>query len=111
MIGWGYMTEALIPVSGFPLSELNVCRLGRDAVLDLSSISAEDEAEEGEDQDDDDDEAAAVGPAAIDTDLPLIVEFAVGAHGGKRKTRRAAGFGLLARGRLAIVDAFLFRGL
>ena len=73
--------------------------------------SADNEGEEGEDQDDDDDEAAAVGAAAVDTALPLIVEFAVGAHGGKRKTRRAAGFGLLARGRLAIVDAFLFRGL
>ena len=36
MIGGGYMTEALIPVSGFPLSELNVYKLCRDAVLSLS---------------------------------------------------------------------------
>jgi len=35
MIGWGYMTEALIPVSGFPLSELNVYKLCRDAVPTL----------------------------------------------------------------------------
>ena len=37
MIGWGYMTEALIPVSGFPLSELNVYKLCRDAVPTLPS--------------------------------------------------------------------------
>ena len=66
-------------------------RLCRDAVPTLPRYSgcdviaslprsAEDEAEEGEDQDDDDDEAAAVRPAAVDTALPLIVEFAVGAH-------------------------------
>ena len=43
--------------------------------------SADNEGEEGEGQDDDDDEAAAVGAAAVDAALPLIVEFAVGAHG------------------------------
>jgi hypothetical protein len=46
----------------------------------IPTLSAEDEAEEGEDQDDDDDEAAAVGAAAVDTSLPLIPEFPVGAH-------------------------------
>ena len=73
------MTEALIPVSGFPLSELNVCRHCRDAVSTLP-CSADDEGEEGEDQDDDDDEAAAVRSAAIDAALPLVSEFPVGAH-------------------------------
>ena len=38
MISWGYMTEALIPVSGFPLSELNICRLCRDAVPTLPML-------------------------------------------------------------------------
>ena len=66
-------------------------RLCRDAVPTLPRYSgcdviaslprsAEDEGEEGEDEDDDDDEAAAVGAAAIDTPLPLIVEFSVGTH-------------------------------
>ena len=73
------MTAALIPVSGFPLSELNVCRLCRYAVPSLPR-SADNEGEEGDDEDDDDDEAAAVGPAAIDPALPLVSEFPVGAH-------------------------------
>jgi hypothetical protein len=56
-----------------------------DAVIDsaIHSVlprSTEDEGEEGEDQDDDDDEAAAIRPAAVDATLPLIPEFAVGAH-------------------------------
>jgi hypothetical protein len=73
------MTEALIPVSGFPLSELKVCRHCRDAVPTLP-CSADDEGEEGEDEDDDDDEAAAVGAAAIDAALPFVPEFPVSGH-------------------------------
>ena len=52
---------------------------GCDVIASLPG-SAEDEGEEGEDEDDDDDEAAAVRAAAVDTPLPLIVEFAVGGH-------------------------------
>ena len=74
------MTAALIPVSGFPLNELNICRLCRDAVPTLPGVSANDEGEEGEDEDDDDDEAAAVWSAAVDAALPLIPEFPVVAH-------------------------------
>ena len=82
----------MIAVSGWRLgtqtSQRQLCRdavptLPRDSGCDvIASLprSAEDEGEEGEDQDDDDDEAAAVGAAAVDTPLPLIVEFAVGAH-------------------------------
>ena len=52
---------------------------GCDVIASLPK-SADNEGEEGEYQDDDDHEAAAVRPAAVDTPLPLIVEFAVGAH-------------------------------
>ena len=43
------MTEALIPVSGFPLSELNVCRLCRDAVPTLPVEAIAEQREEGGD--------------------------------------------------------------
>jgi hypothetical protein len=92
MIGWGYMTEALIPVSGFPLNELNVCRLCRDAVPTLPRYSgcdviaslpgsADNEGEESEDQDDDDDEAAAAWADRVDLGADLVPEFLIGVHG------------------------------
>ena len=82
----------MIAVSGWRLgtqtSQRQLCRdavptLPRDSGCDvIASLprSAEDEPEEGEDQDDDDHEAAAIGAAAVDTPLPLIIEFAVGTH-------------------------------
>ena len=72
--GWGHREAARAARGAAPTS-----MHGRVADASLPE-SAEDEGEEGEGQDDDDDEAAAIGPAAIDTALPLVPEFPFGAH-------------------------------
>ena len=67
-----------IPVRGATVSRPWI---KADACVDTSLPRlADDEGEEGDDEDDDDDEAATVRAAAVDSALPLIPEFPVGAH-------------------------------